>query len=229
MPSVSLAETRLAERAVPGLHGAVLRFVTRTFPPHTSILDCGAGTGAWAASLAERGYTNLHAIDLDATSYGAAAPFSAVDLNSRFADEVFTVFGRRPYDLITAIEVIEHLENPSQFLRQCRELLSPKGTLLVTSPNPECAPARFTLLVSGRLRHFDGYGDPTHITPVFPSILERIARANGFDLVDVRPVPDGSSFSSHFLWKRLFARSAALVAGGHPRGDCNLFVLKPRP
>ncbi len=229
MSSLSLESSELGQRTVAGLHAALLRFVIERFPTHTAILDCGAGTGAWAASLLAHGYQNVHAIDLDASSYRAAAPFAAIDLNSRFADAVAGVFGLRRHDLITAIEVLEHLENPSQFLRQAREVLAPGGTLLVTSPNPECAPARLTLLATGRLRHFDGNGDPTHITPLFPSLVARLADTNGFDLEAVIPVPDRNSFTSAVLWKRAFARCVARFAGGHVRGDCNLFVLKPRP
>ncbi len=229
MPTLSPDVLDLHQRAVAGLHAALLRFVMERFPARTAILDCGAGTGAWAASLQAHGYHNVHAIDLDASSYRAAAPFAAIDLNSRFADAVTAVFGLRRHDLITAIEVLEHLENPSQFLRQCREILAPGGTLLVTSPNPECAPARLTLLATGRLRHFDRNGDPTHITPLFPSLVTRIAAANGFDLEAVIPVPDANSFASAVLWKRAFALCVARIATGHVRGDCNLFVLKPRP
>ncbi|HEX8984138.1 MAG TPA: methyltransferase domain-containing protein [Bryobacteraceae bacterium] len=227
MPSLSLEEPQLVQRALVGLHDAVLRFVAGHFPPEASILDCGAGTGAWAAALQARGYRGVHAIDLDAASFGASAPFAPVDLNLPFADAVASAFGPKPFDLITAIEVIEHLESPSLFLRQCRQLLAPGGALVLTSPNPESAPARLTFLATGRLRHFDRHGDPTHITPMFPALLARIAPGCGFTLESIVPIPHERTFPCIRAWKRTIARGAARLLSGHTRGDCNLFVLNP--
>jgi SAM-dependent methyltransferase len=228
VPSLSLDEPQLAQCALAGLHDAVLRFLTTHFPAHSTILDCGAGTGAWAAALTARGYSDVHALDLCADAYRAGAPFAAIDLNSLFAESVSGAFGPRLYDLITAIEVIEHLESPSLFLRQCRQLLASTGALLVTSPNPESAPARLTFLATGRLRHFDLHGDPSHITPLFPALLARIAPGCGFTLEAVVPIPQKRTFACITPWKRAIACGAARVFSGHTRGDCNLYVLRPR-
>jgi len=224
---LSLEKPQLAQRALVGLHDAVLRFVTGQFRPEISILDCGAGTGAWTAALQARGYRGVHAIDLDAASFGASAAFAPVDLNSTFSDAVANAFGPKPFDLITAIEVVEHLERPSLFLRQCRKLLAPGGALLLTSPNPESAPARLMFLATGRLRHFDRHGDPTHITPMFPALLARIAPGCGFALESIVPIPHETTFPCIRPWKRTIARGAACLLSCNTRGDCNLFVLKP--
>ncbi|HVX66115.1 MAG TPA: methyltransferase domain-containing protein [Bryobacteraceae bacterium] len=229
MPSLSLENPPLAQCALAGLHDAALEFLTGHFPTGSSILDCGAGTGAWAAALAARGYAGVRAVDVCEDAYRAEAPFAALDLNSRFADAVRVAFGPRLYDLITAVEVIEHLESPSQFLRQCRQLVLPAGALLLTSPNPESAPSRLTFLATGRLRHFDRHGDPSHITPLFPSLLARIAPGCGWALDAVVPIPQRRTFACITPWKRALACGAARVFSGHTYGDCNLYLLRPRP
>ena len=41
------------------------------------------------------------------------------------------------FGLITAVEVIEHLPNPMEFIQQCLSLLKPNGSLLITTPNKD--------------------------------------------------------------------------------------------
>jgi hypothetical protein len=123
--------------------------------------------------------------------------------------------------------VLEHLENPSHFLQQCRTLLTADGRLILTSPNPESAVARLKFALTGALRHFDAVGDPTHITPIFPSLLARIATANGFRVDGVWPVPNECGFAGTRRWKRWLSRAFGCLARGHVWGDCNLFLLSP--
>jgi len=45
-------------------------------------------------------------------------------------------FPPESFDTIIAGELIEHLENPSSFLRGCRQVCKDRGQLLITTPNP---------------------------------------------------------------------------------------------
>lgn len=42
---------------------------------------------------------------------------------------------KKKYDTVIAAEIIEHLENPLQFLRNCRKLLKKGGFIIVSTPN----------------------------------------------------------------------------------------------
>jgi cyclopropane fatty-acyl-phospholipid synthase-like methyltransferase len=207
-----------------------LEFVLARFAKDISILDCGAGTGAWVEKLRSSGFRGLLAVDIDAGQYHGPAPFLRADLNGDFADTVISgdcTPSGQGFDLITAIEVIEHLKNASHFLRQCRQLLKPNGRLLITTPNVECVPGRFKFLLRGKLRHFDEHSDPTHISPVFFSLLRRIGQQCGFEISEYLPVP-GRSYSGTVWWKLAISLCLARVLSGNVWGDCTLLLLRPR-
>ena len=53
------------------------------------------------------------------------------------------------FDAVASIEGIEHLENASAFLRQCRRILAASGLLLLTTPNLVALRSRIRFLGSG--------------------------------------------------------------------------------
>jgi 2-polyprenyl-3-methyl-5-hydroxy-6-metoxy-1,4-benzoquinol methylase len=143
------------------------------------------------------------------------------DLNDEFA----SMFAER-FDLITAIEVIEHLENPSCFLRECRMLLADGGKLIITTPNFESAAGRLRFLVTGELRQFGRdtrFNDPTHIAPVHSFVFERIVRHAGLRVVE------RSSYDAR-VTSRATTRFAAAVLRPIMKdvkaGDNHVFVLE---
>src|SRR3989344_925841 len=52
------------------------------------------------------------------------------------ADEIGESFKPKGFNTIVAAEIIEHLENPSKFLRGARKILKDDGRLIISTPNP---------------------------------------------------------------------------------------------
>ncbi len=44
--------------------------------------------------------------------------------------------GHQPVDALVAGEIIEHVERPIDFLRECRDAIAPGGQLVLSTPNP---------------------------------------------------------------------------------------------
>ncbi|MEZ8222141.1 Methyltransferase domain-containing protein [Candidatus Fervidibacteria bacterium JGI MDM2 JNZ-1-D12] len=144
----------LEERTIGGLHDFLMTMVVPCYAVgRRRAVDLGAGSGALAVRLASLGLDVL-AVDINAEGYKADIPFVRVDLNERnFASQL----GEESFDLVTAIEVIEYLENPIGFLRNIKQLLKPDGVAVITTPNVDNVPARVKfLLVGGKLRWTSG-------------------------------------------------------------------------
>lgn len=128
------------ERVVPGLvdvnllneHLSRYGFAKR-FAAGTRVLDAGCGSGYGAAELAETAFA-VTGIDAaaDAVEYARSQYGSA---NLRFEQGLCTALPDGPYDLITAFEVIEHLEDWRGFLAEASRVLAPGGRFMVSTPN----------------------------------------------------------------------------------------------
>ncbi|MGA2185620.1 MAG: class I SAM-dependent methyltransferase [Bryobacteraceae bacterium] len=228
MDAPNQAKVALRERSVPGLHASLLESFRRYATRESSVLDVGCGSGAWAERLREDGFRSVWCVDNDTAQYKGKSPFSRVDLNGDFPDAVRSAFSMPAFDVITTVEVIEHLENTSAFLRRCASLLVPSGLLVVTTPNVLCAPSRLKFLLYGNLRHFDECGDPTHISPIFPRLLDRLAQSTGLDLECSLPLPNDSRFNGTSPVNALVSRLLSGLMRGETKGDCTLFVMKRR-
>jgi SAM-dependent methyltransferase len=95
-----------------------------------------------------------------------------------------TRFPGRTFDTILCAELVEHLENPYQLLRDLRPLLAPGGRLLVSTPNPLAPPVVVAELL--RLKRFFYTRD--HLYYFLPRWVERLFEATGYRVDDVRPV-----------------------------------------
>jgi 2-polyprenyl-3-methyl-5-hydroxy-6-metoxy-1,4-benzoquinol methylase len=162
---------QLAEKTIPGLHHDLVRyFLDLNLNKDAYILDLGCGTGAWLLRLADMGYTNLYGIDTE-IEHNKIDRFRFHKANLDLDD---LGLGSQKFDLITAIEVIEHLENPGRLFHHVSNHISKDGFFLLTTPNVHSLDCRLKYLLTGKLKSFDEKGDPTHIYPVLMTSLERI-------------------------------------------------------
>ena len=191
-----IKENNRVERSVRGLHDHLVFQLPNGLTPQSRILDLGCGTGAWLERLAEIGFENLHGVDADiGQSKGIRAKVSQENL-----DTAGWGAGLGNFDLITAIEVLEHLENPGQFLSQVSELLADNGGFLMTTPNVHSVISRLRYLMLGKLKQFDNKGDPTHIYPVFIENLEKVLLRHGLEIQRLWGYPeDGTSLTSRSM------------------------------
>lgn len=172
-----------------GLHEHVISILSQLVPSGASLLELGAGTGSLSLRLADQGYA-VTAVDYVEENFKATHSnirFLQADLNKALPAEA-----AGNYDAVLAVEIIEHLENTRQVVRNMAEVVKPGGRLLITTPNICNPKSVFTFLSSGRFdlflpRHYEKDG---HINPVPWFVLHDALLEAGMEQITI------SSFKS---------------------------------
>ena len=191
--------------------------------PRCAVLDLAAGTGALLARLRDIGFADLSAVELELPVFqlSGVTP-AAIDLNSDFSASY-----QRRFGLLTAVEIMEHLDSPRHFLRQIWNLLEPGGYLVVSTPNVVQWVSRIWFLLRGELRYFreSDYHHQRHISPVNPTHIRLILKEIGFDIVECRTA--GSFYGPLKRWATApIAGFFRLIQGPLATGDVVIYLAR---
>lgn len=106
------------------------RYVGESADGTRRILDVGCGTGTMLTYLARFGSAEGVDIDTEAIEYCRARGLKQVSQSA--ADSL--PFANDTFDLVTALDVVEHIDDDLGVLREVRRVLRPGGQLLLTVP-----------------------------------------------------------------------------------------------
>lgn len=98
------------------------------------ILDVGSGGGYFTKILAER---SRLVIGLDMSSTNAISAKRSVDRKNVFfvvGDATQLPFKNNVFGKILAAEIIEHIEDDLEFVKECERILKPGGSVVITAP-----------------------------------------------------------------------------------------------
>jgi 2-polyprenyl-3-methyl-5-hydroxy-6-metoxy-1,4-benzoquinol methylase len=211
---------------MPGLHDFVVGQVLPRFPASGGrAVDLGCGSGALAVRVKELGWDVL-AADRNAAGYQASLPFQLVDLNER---EFSKQLGEEKFALVTAVEVIEHVETPIGFLRNARRLLQAGGRLVITTPNVDSVAARVKFLLSERIRMMDAVSEPTHISPIFWDLFQRqFLPLAGLRIQEHYLYPANGYIATRPRYTWIMRGLSGFLRGDCKFGDAHVIVLQAR-
>jgi 2-polyprenyl-6-hydroxyphenyl methylase/3-demethylubiquinone-9 3-methyltransferase len=98
-------------------------------------LDVGCGAGLLAEPLARMGarVTAIDAADENISVARAHAASQGLDIDYRAVG--VEALGEQGFDLVTSMEVIEHVTEPALFVRGLANALTPDGIMILSTPN----------------------------------------------------------------------------------------------
>ena len=150
-------------------------------------IDVGCGAGLLAEPLARLG---AEVTGVDAAPEGIAvarahAAGQGLAIDYRAGEVAQLVAEGRRFDLVTSMEVLEHVVDPAAFVAALAALLAPGGLLIVSTPN-RTPQSRLAMITLG-----EGLGripKGTHYWNKFltPDELEGLLKASGLTVIDRR-------------------------------------------
>ncbi|MDB4926972.1 methyltransferase domain-containing protein [Mucilaginibacter sp.] len=117
-------------------------------------------------------------------------------------------------NIVTLLEVVEHLTNPWLCIKNISATMAPGGFLILTTPNPGWSTSRVSLMVKGFLTCFtqSDLDNNHHVFIAWPHILQRLLNDNGFEIIEYVTL-DGPTkfFSKDIKLSRFFLQFPARV------------------
>ena len=115
-------------------HESIYRFCQR-FTSGQQVLDAGCGTGYGAFLLARAGAEAVLGVDIDPRNVRFARKrYGAPNLTFEVADIERLNFPEESFGLVVASNALEHLHDPSEFLRLLRRFLKRSGCAVIAVP-----------------------------------------------------------------------------------------------
>lgn len=181
-----MSENEIVPIAIPGIHErffGLFKKITKGYST-PKVLEMGAGHGAFTKKLHDNGY-DVYANDLFPEYYRFnEVECIQVDITDKQPYEDNT------FDVILAIEVMEHIHDHNIFFRECNRILKPGGIVVISTPNILSLKSRVRYLFSGFFYSFkplvheqtDGL---QHISSLTIDQYKNLGFVNKFKEIDV--------------------------------------------
>ncbi|MBI4949170.1 MAG: methyltransferase domain-containing protein [Deltaproteobacteria bacterium] len=130
MSSSLASRWTIFDRAIQRLR---FRRVSRLIPQNCILADCGCGSGEFLKYIRNR-TTKAFGIDFVVKGTADKIIYLKADLNKRIPLPDESV------DVVTALAVLEHLDNPLNFISEIFRILKKQGICVLTTPAPFSKP-----------------------------------------------------------------------------------------
>jgi 2-polyprenyl-3-methyl-5-hydroxy-6-metoxy-1,4-benzoquinol methylase len=170
------------------------RILTKLNFDSISVLDIGGGVGELLTQIRlsdkNKKIDQTTVIDLDIGAQEKARELGHNYVLSRFEDWD----SKETYEIILAFNILEHVENPGQFLAALKQKLKVGGVAIIQTPNIGSIDARIF-----RRHYWGGLHAPRHFYLFSKNSLLDTLKTNGFNIIDHKFIPAGPFWSFSVL------------------------------
>lgn len=149
------------------------------------VLDVGCGGGILTESMAKLG-ANVVGIDQSDIAIKIAklhAKESTLNIDYKQLNiESFSDKNKNKYDVITCLEMIEHVPDPSSIINKCSELISPKGKIYLSTINRNIKSFLFAIVGAEYILQLLPKGTHEYKKFIKPSEINQWASKNGLEI-----------------------------------------------
>lgn len=154
------------------------------------VLDVGCGGGILAESMARRG-ADVTGIDLGTANLKAAsvhATQSGLDNSLRYqhiAVEALAAAQAGQFDVVTCMEMLEHVPDPNAIVQACFALLAPGGVCVLSTINRNPKSYLFAIVGAEYVLRLLDRGTHDYAKFITPAELDNMAVSAGFTRQDI--------------------------------------------
>ena len=164
-----------AQRTLTGK--AVLSHIKPFIPENGRILDIGCSYGLFLQSARDSG---LQVFGVELSKDACRHCTQSLGLNVYCGELEHATFHENFFDAIVAIEVIEHVDNPDNFIADIQRILKPGGILYLVTPN--------TQSLSGKLLGYRWWSyRRMHLYYFSKNSLSKFLRKKNFSIMHTAP------------------------------------------
>lgn len=197
----------------------------KKFKPSGKLLDIGTNMGFFLRKARELGWETEGVEPSPALSEIARTQFK-LNIHTAFLENAN--LPKKNYDVITLIDVFEHVTNPKELLAKCNELLKDDGIIAIKVPNGDYN--HFKLKLSsmiGKTQSMEIWDCCEHVVHYTPKTFKKMADSCGFKIKSFFiPLPIHSPIWAHLVghyyqypspkildWKRIMLRNIFFYIG----------------
>lgn len=173
------AETKdqeyIQEDASRGINAFLSLSTIKKFVKEGKMLDIGCATGFFL----NVGRTDFEVIGLELSPWAADFARTKFKLKIITEDLISADLENESFDIVTLIDVIEHLADPINTLKEINRILKPSGVVYLLTPNIDS--------ISAKIMRGKWWGlRPAHLYYFSPYTITQMLKKNGFEILLIR-------------------------------------------